>query len=66
MIAPPTTRKDLFARLVDIVRHGEYDMPTARYMGTGAPGIYLEDLLGHTKDNPRVLRTLALMLETLI
>jgi hypothetical protein len=48
---PPTTKKELFARLVDIVRHGAYDMPEKRYAGTGAPGIYLEDLLGLTTGN---------------
>lgn len=48
---PPTTKKELFARLVDIVRHGAYEMPEKRYAGTGAPGIYLEDLLGLTTGN---------------
>ena len=42
---PPITKKELFAQLVDIVRHGEYIMPDKRYAGTGAPGIFLEDLL---------------------
>lgn len=43
---PPITKKELLAQLVDIVRHGEYVMPDKRYAGTGAPGIFLEDLLG--------------------
>lgn len=41
----PITKKELLAQLVDIVRHGEYVMPDERYQGTGAPGIFLEDLL---------------------
>ena len=44
----PKTKKELFARLVDVRRHGEYVMPTERYSGTGGPGLYLEDLLGLT------------------
>lgn len=60
MTAPPSaqapiSKKELFARLTDIVQHGAYNMPKKRYSGTGAPGIYLEDLLGLTtgsKDIP--------------
>jgi len=48
---PPQTKKELFARLVDIVRHGPYDMPIERYSGTGAPGLFLEDILGLTTGN---------------
>lgn len=47
----PTTRKELIAQLVDIIRHGEYEMPETRYVGTGAPRIFLEDLLGLTTGN---------------
>lgn len=48
---PPTTKKELFAKLAEIVKHGEYQMPEKRYAGTGAPGIFLEDLLGLTTGN---------------
>ena len=54
-VSPPSTKKELFSRLVTIVQHGHYTMPTARYSGTGGPGLYLEDLLGLTtggKDIP--------------
>lgn len=47
----PKTHKELFARLAEIVRHKFYDMPDKRYHGTGAPGIFLEDLLGLTTGN---------------
>jgi hypothetical protein len=47
----PTSKKDLLAQLVEIIRHREYEMPESRYSGTGAPGIYLEDLLGLTTGN---------------
>jgi len=50
-VNPPQTRKELFARLIEIVRHGAYEMPHVRYTGTGAPGLYLEDLLGLTTGN---------------
>lgn len=49
-IQPPTTRKDLFARLLAIIKHGVYEMPP-KYAGTGAPGVYLEYLLGLTTGN---------------
>lgn len=42
----PNTKKELFERLIEIRRHGEYTMPTERYSGTGGPGLFLEDLLG--------------------
>jgi hypothetical protein len=51
---PPKTMKELFARLNQIIQHGEYVMP-ASYRGTGAPGLFLEDLLGlpnTNKDTP--------------
>jgi hypothetical protein len=51
MIEAPKTKKELFARMLEIVRGGPYKMPTKRYSGTGAPGIYLEDLLGLSATN---------------
>ena len=50
-INPPKTKKELFARINEIIQHGPYEMPTTRYNGTGAPGTYLEDLLGLTTGN---------------
>lgn len=50
MVLPPTTKKELFKRLVEIIQHGPYKMPSS-YKGTGGPGIYLEDLLGLTTGN---------------
>ena len=50
--APPETRKELFERLVDVVQQPSYEMPSEpRYNGTGAPGNFLEDLLGLTAGN---------------
>jgi MvaI/BcnI restriction endonuclease family len=43
---PPTTKKELFQELSEVVHHGVYEMPKLHYSGTGAPGIYLEDLFG--------------------
>ncbi len=51
MTEPPKTRKELFARVVEVVQHGFYKMPVRRYQGTGAPGLFLEDLLGLTTGN---------------
>jgi hypothetical protein len=48
---PPETHKELFARLREIVSHKVYEMPRQRYRGTGAPGLFLEDLLGLTTGN---------------
>lgn len=43
----PLTKKDLFARMREIIALGWCDMPaTARYNGTGGPGCWLEDLIG--------------------
>ncbi|HXG64427.1 MAG TPA: MvaI/BcnI family restriction endonuclease [Blastocatellia bacterium] len=43
----PNTRKELFARLREIMKMGWLEMPdTPRYRGTGGPGCYLEDLIG--------------------
>lgn len=50
--APPKTRKELFARLVDVVQQSPHEMPhLSRYNGTGGPGRFLEDLLGLTAGN---------------
>jgi len=49
--APPKNKTELFARLIEVVRHKKYVMPEKRYSGTGAPGIFLEDLLGLTTGN---------------
>lgn len=44
---PPTTKKELFARLREVIAHGWYELPkTKRSAGTGGPGNFLEDLLG--------------------
>ena len=51
MAIPPNTKKELFGRLSEILQHGKYEMPPKRYTGTGAPGLYLEDLLGLTTGN---------------
>lgn len=50
LIAPPKTKKELFTRMLKILHHGAYQMP-AKYKGTGAPGTYLEDLLGLATGN---------------
>lgn len=57
-VSAPTTRKELFERLADIVQHGAYTMPASRYSGTGGPGLYLEDLLGLRTGNRDVPDTL--------
>jgi hypothetical protein len=49
-INPPKTKKELFTRMLEIMHHGAYQMP-AKYKGTGAPGKFLEDLLGLTTGN---------------
>lgn len=51
MNKPPTTKKELYQRLAEIIQHGKYVMPIKRYNGPGAPGIYLQDLLGIKADN---------------
>jgi hypothetical protein len=52
-VSPPKTKKELFARVSEIIHHGPYNMPT-RYKGTGAPGTFLEDLLGLVSGNKDV------------
>jgi hypothetical protein len=49
-INPPKTKKELFERTLTILHHGPYQMPD-KYRGTGAPGMFLEDLLGLTTGN---------------
>lgn len=47
--SPPHSRKELFARMKALIAHGPYNMPEgSRYNGSGAPGLFLEDLLGTT------------------
>ncbi|MDO8578041.1 MAG: MvaI/BcnI family restriction endonuclease [Dehalococcoidales bacterium] len=53
MPEPPKTKNELFSRMLAIIKHGSYKMP-AKYKGTGAPGTYLEDLLGLTSGNKDV------------
>lgn len=50
---PPQTKKQLLARLREIIKAGWMVMPAdvARYNGTGGPGNFLEDLLGLTTGN---------------
>lgn len=48
---PPATKRELYSRLAEIVQHGTYTMPSKRYRGAGAPGIYVQDLLGIKADN---------------
>ena len=44
---PPHSKKELFERMRAVIDYGPYDMPEGKgYNGTGAPGIFLEDLLG--------------------
>lgn len=50
-VQPPKNKRELFERLTEIVQHGPYTMPDKRYAGTGAPGIFVEDLLGLTTGN---------------
>ena len=46
---PPRTRAELFERMRAVIAHGTYTMPEgSRYNGSGAPGMFLEDLLGTT------------------
>jgi hypothetical protein len=46
-LIPPTTKKELFARLLGVIEKSWQTMPaTARSAGTGGPGNFLEDLLG--------------------
>lgn len=50
---PPTTKKQLFDRVYDVIQRGWMTMPpgVARYNGTGGPGNFLEDLFGLTAGN---------------
>ncbi len=49
-VLPPKNKKELFERLHEIIMHGTFEMPQ-KYSGTGAPGVYLEHLLGLTTGN---------------
>ncbi len=43
----PTNKRELFAAVVDLIQSDWYEMPDeSPYKGTGAPGNYLEHLLG--------------------
>ena len=42
----PSTQRELFERVRGIIAHGWYDLPEIGFGGTGAPGLYLESLLG--------------------
>ena len=44
---PPKTKRELFERIRAVIAHGWHDLPSS-YGGTGAPGMFLEDLLGLT------------------
>ena len=49
---PPRTKRELFERLRNVLDAGWQIMPNKRrYNGTGAPGNFLEDLLGLTAGN---------------
>ena len=44
---PPRSKRQLFERVREAIAHGPYEMPEeGRYHGTGAPGMFLEDILG--------------------
>src|SRR4051812_19054619 len=46
-IAPPSTKKELFDRLRNLIQHRWYTLPsTKRCAGTGGCGNFLEDMLG--------------------
>lgn len=52
----PLNKKELVARLKEIIKQGWTEMPAnvPRYNGTGGPGNYLEDLMGLTMGNQDV------------
>ena len=46
-MTPPKNKRELFGRVQQLIQHGWYEMPDeSPYRGTGAPGLYLEYLLG--------------------
>ena len=48
-MSTPTNRRELFAAITDLIEAGWHTMPDeSPYKGTGAPGNYLEHLLGFT------------------
>ena len=66
--APPVNRKELFARVSEIIQHGLYDME-ANFAGTGRTGAFLEKLLGKQADSQDIadstgweIKTFALIL----
>lgn len=64
MPKPPKNKRELMARLAEIVQHGEYTMPAKRYRGSGAAGLYLEYLLGLTTGNRDIPDSLGWELKT--
>ena len=47
--APPRNKEQLFDRIRSVIDQGVFTMPAgSRYQGTGAAGMFLEDLLGLT------------------
>ncbi|MCY4198960.1 MAG: MvaI/BcnI family restriction endonuclease [Gammaproteobacteria bacterium] len=51
MRQPPKNKRELLDRLDEIIRRGWYSMDVSRYSGSGAPGAFVEDLLGLTTGN---------------
>ena len=51
MRQPPKNKRELLDRLDEIIRRGWYNMDVSRYSGSGAPGVFVEDLLGLTTGN---------------
>ena len=44
---PPRSRTQLFERVREAISHGTFNLPEeGRHRGTGAPGMFLEDVLG--------------------
>lgn len=44
---PPRNKVQLFSRIRALIDHGEFRMPDdSRYQGSGAAGMFLEDMLG--------------------
>lgn len=46
---PPRNKAELFRRIRALIDHGQYQLPDgSRYQGSGAAGMFLEDVLGLT------------------
>lgn len=44
---PPRNKDQLFSRIRNLIDQGQFRMPDdSRYQGSGAAGMFLEDLLG--------------------